>query len=122
MREDWSAALKEHLKERFNPTTAEEDDDMYDFKCDYQMMSDMELEDDEKPTPEADDVDHSTFDKYLHAQVKLPRGDEYLMGKVVKRQRDANGMLIGTADPNPILNTALYEVEFADGTTSSAVH
>jgi hypothetical protein len=41
------------------------------------------------------------------------------MGKVVKRARDSNGNLIGKTHLNPLLNTALYEVEFADGTSEA---
>jgi hypothetical protein len=80
-RDDWSTALREHLRDRFEPSTYDEDDNMYDFVSDYEMAYDGDLDEGEQPAPEADDYDHVTFDKYLHAQVKLPRGDEYLMHK-----------------------------------------
>jgi hypothetical protein len=82
--DDWSEALKETLRERFNPSTQEEDDDMYDFVSEDNAQINTDLKEGEMPTPEADQYDHSMFDKYLHAQVKLAKGDEYLMGKVVK--------------------------------------
>ena len=46
----------------------------------------------------------------------LPRGDGYNEAVIKKRKRAANGnYLIGREDTNPILDTRLYEVEFADG-------
>ena len=39
--------------------------------------------------------------------------------KVTKRLRDANGLPIGTANDNPILDTRLYEVEYLDGYRTS---
>jgi hypothetical protein len=73
-RDDWSAALKEVLQDRFDPSTQEEYDDMYDFVMDFEEMHDGNLDEGERPTPEADEYDHTTFDKYLHAQVKLAKG------------------------------------------------
>ena len=70
---------------------------------------------------EADDYTADTLhDTYLHMEVALPRdsdGPEY--AKVTKRLRDANGLPIGTANDNPILDTRLYEVEYLDGYKSS---
>ena len=46
----------------------------------------------------------------------LPRdseGPEF--ARVTKRLRDANGLPIGTENDNPILDTRMYEVEYADG-------
>ena len=37
------------------------------------------------------------------------------MARVTKRLKDSNGIPIGTADQNPLLDTRMYEVEFADG-------
>ena len=51
----------------------------------------------------------------------LPHGEEATpqYAKVTNRLRDANGIPIGTADDNPILDTPMYEVEFMDGTKQS---
>eukprot|EP00980_Cylindrotheca_fusiformis_P023995 scaffold11317_cov111-Cylindrotheca_fusiformis.AAC.1 len=69
-------------------------------------------------------------DKIPHAEdVKLVEGDSYGMElgirrgpdadvqhAVVKRRRvDEAGRAVGTANPNPILDTRQYEVEFLDG-------
>ena len=53
-------------------------------------------------------------------EVALPRDNEGpTFAKVTKRLRDANGLPIGTANDNPILDTRLYEVEYLDGHTAS---
>ena len=55
-------------------------------------------------------------DTYLGMEVALPRnndGPEF--AKVTKRLRDKDGLPIGTANDNPILDSRLYEVEYADG-------
>ena len=43
------------------------------------------------------------------------------MAKVTKRLKDASGIPIGMADQNPLLDTRMYEVEFADGEKASLV-
>ena len=53
-------------------------------------------------------------------EVALPRdseGPEF--ARVTKCLRDANGLPIGTANNNPILNRRMYEVECADGHKAS---
>ena len=54
-------------------------------------------------------------------ELALPQGDslEPRMAKVTKRLKDASGIPIGTADQNPLLDTRMYEVEFADGENAS---
>jgi hypothetical protein len=59
-------------------------------------------------------------DTYLNMELALPRdGAEVQFGRVVKRLRDKDGLPIGTAHDNPILDTRLYEVEFQDGHKTS---
>ena len=53
-------------------------------------------------------------------ELALPRdseGPEF--ARVTKRLRDANGIPIGTANDNPILDTRVYEVEYLDGHKAS---
>ena len=54
-------------------------------------------------------------------ELAVPRGDnpnpQY--AKVTKRLRDADGIPIGTANENPILDSRMYEVEYQDGTKAS---
>ena len=42
-----------------------------------------------------DDFDVEAFDKYLLAEVILPKGDQMLLGKVIARKRDADDNPIG---------------------------
>ena len=76
--------------------------------------------------PEVPEVDQQFTpdifdDRYLNMELALPHGEEATpqYPKVTKRLRDANGIPIGTADNNPILDTRMYEVEFMDGTKQS---
>ena len=58
---------------------------------------------------------------YLNMELVLPQGDslEPRMARVTKRLKDANGIPIGTADDNPLLDTRMYEVEYLDGECAS---
>ena len=62
-------------------------------------------------------------DQYLNMELAVPRGDNPnpLYAKVTKRLRDANGIPIGMANENPILDTHMYKVEYQDGTKASLV-
>ena len=68
--------------------------------------------------PEADELFSPDVydDTYLHMELALPRaGGEVEFGRVVKRMSDKNGLPIGTANDNAILDTRVYDVEFPDG-------
>ena len=68
-------------------------------------------------TPEADSYTPEVGDDtYMHMELALPRdGDGPEFARVTKRLRDDNGLPIGTANENPILDSRMYEVEYADG-------
>ena len=86
-------------------------DEDEDFREEFQRLVDN------KDIPEADDMfDPDSYDTYLNMELALPGGDgEPKYAKVTKRLKDANGIPIGTSNDNPILDTRLYEVEYADG-------
>ena len=72
--------------------------------------------------PESDETKYNDLlgkelqDKYVGVRVLLPRGDSYNEAVIKKRKRTADGnYLLGKEDTNPILDTRIYEVEFADG-------
>ena len=77
----------------------------------------------EEPPLKQSDVDESNEmlysevdDWYIGAHVKLPHHGKIFDGKVVSRKRTADGrMLIGKSNPNPILDTRVYNVEFVNG-------
>jgi len=53
-------------------------------------------------------------------ELAFPRDDEGPeFARVTKRLRDANGIPIGTADDNPLIDTRIYEVEYLDGHKAS---
>ena len=54
-------------------------------------------------------------DQYVGAEVRLPLGDKVGQGLVKRRKTHPDGSDLGTANPNPILDTRVYEVEFEDG-------
>jgi hypothetical protein len=59
-------------------------------------------------------------DTYLNMELALPRsGGDVEFARVVKRLRDKDGIPIGTANDNPILDSRMYEVEFPDGYKTS---
>ena len=70
---------------------------------------------------EADDFTPEVLqDTYLSMELALPRdGEGPEFAKVTKRLRDKEGLPIGTANDNPILDTRLYEVEYLDGHKAS---
>ena len=88
-----------------------------DFQDEFRnVVSNEEVKDtDELFTPEVYD------DTYLNMELSLTHGGEATpqYAKVTKRMRDANGIPIGTANDNPILDMRMYEVEFLDGTKTS---
>ncbi len=45
----------------------------------------------------------------------IPRGNSFAHGTVVSRKHDAEGNIIGHAHDNPILDSWIYDVDFADG-------
>ena len=85
-----------------------------DFINEFQtVISNKEIKEaDEEFTPDTFD------DRYLKMELTLPKGDDpnLQLAKVMKRLRDANGIPIGMANDNPILDSRMYKVEYQDGT------
>lgn len=71
---------------------------------------------------EADSVPADTpaaYDLLLNAEVLLPKDGKHMQtAKVVRRAKDQDGKDIGVYQSNPILNTAVYDVMFPDGSMS----
>ena len=86
-----------------------------DFRDEFfQIFNDKNIKEADEYTPEV------LEDTYLNMELALPRdseGPEF--AKVTKRLRDANGIPIGTANDNLILDSRIYEVEYADGYKAS---
>ena len=54
-------------------------------------------------------------DHYIGTEILLPRGNEMARDHVVAHNHDANGNVMGWACTNLILDTRMYQVEFARG-------
>ena len=63
--------------------------------------------------PEMDGV--SDLDRYINAEVLFPNGNKIERGIVTSRVTDGKGNPVGTYDPNPIVDSRVYEVMFPDG-------
>ena len=75
----------------------------------------------DKYLPEAENsFTPDSYDGYLQMERAFDRGDDSAsFSKVTKRIMGAQGLPIGTANDNPILNTFMYEVEYLDGFTTN---
>ena len=89
-----------------------------EFQYDPDFQEEFEKVVNDESLPEADESFSPDIydDTYLNMELALPRsGGEVEFGRVVKRMRDENGLPIGTANDNPILDSRVYKVEFPDG-------
>ena len=73
---------------------------------------------DEEPTmPEGDTFTIDAYDKYIGAVLQLPLQDAMTSATVKARKQDHEGNPVGKSNPNPLLDTRVYKVEFPDGST-----
>lgn len=75
------------------------------------------------PTVEMDDINDSPYvendDALLGTKVDLPHPDGETKEATIKaRKRTHDGLLVGTANDNPTMDTRVYEVDFGDGNYS----
>ena len=56
------------------------------------------------------------YERLLNAEVQLQHDDWVTTGKVKRQALGPDGNMAGKYDNNPMLNSIMYEVEFADGT------
>jgi hypothetical protein len=102
-----------------DPTDESSVTDYFAFLSDHESFQDESItpsfEPIEEPMTEADNFDVEGFDKYLAAQVVLPKGDTNALGTVVAQKRGISGYPIGKANNNPIFDTRVYQVQLPDG-------
>ena len=89
------------------------DDEVFEEEDD-QVVEPM---DSDATKPDADDFTPESHDQYLTANVLLPQGGELTKATVVGRKLDQDCQPIGKRNPNPLLDTHMYVVEFLDGST-----
>ena len=122
-KEDFSKAIAPRLgSEEYTSGGNTQPGDWYeDLKEDPDFMEEFHKVWGEEDIKEAD----ATFtpdvfdDTYLNMELTLPHEDGQTWAKVTKRLKDANGLPIGTANENPLLDSRVYEVEYSDGHKTS---
>ena len=104
----------DNLEQQLAFTFDLKESDLNDDKAEHEAASDPDRPDmDEAPT---NDIDSDAFDKFLGIYLELPDdGESKVLGRVKNRKRNHDGDLIGKSHANPILNTAVYNVETPDG-------
>lgn len=124
--EEFDAEIKRRLNDNEFPTHGDKASpkDWAEYVgYDKDFTDEFEFVVDNEDIPEAEtEFSPDVFDdSYLNMELALPRGDagEPQFAKVTKRLRDANGLPIGTANDNPIMDTRMYEVEYLDGYKAS---
>ena len=123
---EYDEKLDEYLgdKRKFPPMTGDKPDpemwadlmeDDPDFREEfYRVYNSDDVKEADEATPGVDDG------FYLNMELALPRdADGPSFARVKKRMKDADGNPVGTFNKNPILDTRMFEVEFADGYTAS---
>ena len=104
----FDASIRTHLG---NPATAA------DFPAEDLTPDPDHFDESELLNPDAGDaeVTPEVGDNLLNAEVMLPRAGVMKKGRVAARKRDYAGNPVGLANPNPILDTRSYIVDFDDG-------
>lgn len=69
--------------------------------------------------PEEDGAADDSFDPYIRMELSLPRGEDGagVNAQVVERVKDEHDNPVGRANPNPLLDSRQYKVEFDDGSS-----
>ena len=94
--------------------------DSSEFDPEFQEEFNKVVSDEILPEADSEFTPDVYNDTYVNMELALPRsGGEVEFAKVTKRLRDKDGLPIGTANDNPILDTRVYEVEFPDGYKTS---
>ena len=72
----------------------------------------------EEPSTIPDVDDFADYEAYMHAEVLLPQNGEHMRAaRVVGLVKNRDGREKGNYNPNPVLDTRVYEVMFPDGAT-----
>jgi hypothetical protein len=124
-------SMKEHLADydaRLRSKIGDHLDEIDPILADQEPIPDFLFEDEvldepEEPEAAAKNADQQStpeaHDQWLTAKVLLERGGPAETATVIGRKRDQDGVPIGRANSNPLLDTQEYEVECADGTVQA---
>ena len=105
----------DNIEEQLSFTFDLKESDLNENELEHEAASDPHRPHmDEAPT---NDVSSDAFDKFLGIYLELPDddGESKVLGRVKDRKRDHDGVLIGKSHDNPVLNTAVYNIETPDG-------
>jgi hypothetical protein len=83
----------------------------------YELYQD-DIEGTHEHIPDINNVTPEEQDNYVGAEVNLQIGGRFQAGRVVRRARSNDSEVTGVSNPNPILDTRTYKVEFPDGTAA----
>lgn len=122
---EYDDEIKRRFKEDDLPTDGDKPDpehwaDLIETDEDFYNEFVRIVNDDELPEADKEFTPDVLDDTYLHMELALPRdGDGPEFARVTKRLKDKDGLPIGVANEHPILDTRMYEVEYADGHKAS---
>ena len=87
----------------------------------HQSINDNAADRENGDSQNGDNGNDSLFDGYIDMEVGLPRGDDDAIHHAVVKRRavDVDGIPVGVAHNNPLLDTRQYKVEYYDGTTET---
>jgi hypothetical protein len=110
------------IENEFESSRILQDEDLHDdpaYSDGSQTPTDAEYRMDTLPPdrPDEDDIQSDAYDKYIGAEVSVDFGMERRKRATVKaRARDFEGNFVGRSNPNPLLHTSEYLIEYDDGT------
>ena len=105
-RKEFDERIKNRHGDSINPPPIDKDKETVDFDDDF--------DEDTPSMPEADSF--PDYDEYINNEVLLPQDGEYMKAaRVIQRTKDDQGKIRGSHNPNPILDTRIYDVMFPDG-------
>lgn len=89
---------------------------LYRKDCDTDLIEDNEeLLSTEDAARDIENVEPDMYDELLMTEPMFSRDGKRERAVIIGHKRDSNGNLIGTYDPNPVLNTRVYLAAFLDG-------
>jgi hypothetical protein len=114
------ATIGNHDKGVIGPYKVDDDDKyndaMFYDKSEDDMTYPWDSELHDQPLHDETEITQKDLDQYIGANVLLPGSDGVeVLCRVKGRKRRADGSAIGVSNPNPILDTRIFEVEYPDG-------
>ena len=116
---DMRRRFDESIASVLGPGALTSDFDPEDLTPELPRYGDVKERDDGEDDLTPEEVTPEMGDSYLNAEISVSKGGSLARGRVTGRKRDADGNPMGRSNPNPILDTRVYEVVFDDGDVTS---